>query len=77
MEFLLLWWDNADDVLHALRHKLPSILSFLFALALFAATGFALVRSPQIMVAVLAVAASASLVEMFRRRVRAARATEK
>ena len=41
MEFLLLWADNLDDALGALRHLMPKIIGFLAAFALFAATGFA------------------------------------
>ena len=37
MEFLLLWADNLDDALGALRHLAPKILRFLIAFALFAA----------------------------------------
>ena len=43
MEFLLLWADELDDALAVLRHYAPRILGLLAALALFAATGFALV----------------------------------
>lgn len=74
MEFLLQWADDLDDAMHALRHLLPSIVGFLVALALFAATGAALVLAPHVAVPVAAVGASASLFEMARRRrVRAAR----
>lgn len=46
MEFLLLWVDELDDALGALRHLAPRIAGFLTALALFAATGCALVLAP-------------------------------
>jgi uncharacterized membrane protein len=68
MEFLLLWMDNLDDALCALRQLAPNILGFLFAAALFAATGFALVVSTQITLAVIAVVASGALIESVRRR---------
>jgi hypothetical protein len=68
MEFLLLWVDDLDDAIGALRHKAPAIIGFLFALALFAGTGFALVVAPQTTLAVLAVIAPASLIAVARRR---------
>jgi hypothetical protein len=71
MEFLLLWADNLDDAIGALRHLAPKILGFLCALALFAGTGFALVLAPQVTLAVLAVTLSAGLIEAARRRWRA------
>ena len=46
MEFLLLWADELDDALAALRHLLPGIFSFLLAATLFVATGFAVVLAP-------------------------------
>jgi len=68
MEFLLLWMDNLDDALGALRHLAPRIAGFVFAIALFVATGFALVASTQITLAAIAVIASATLIESSRRR---------
>jgi hypothetical protein len=68
MEFLLLWVDELDDAVSTLRHLMPSIVGFLTALALFAATGAALVLAPQITVPVAGVVLSASLLEMARRR---------
>lgn len=68
MEFLLLWADNLDDALCALRHLAPKILSFVAAFVLFAATGFALVIAPEATLAILGVAMSASLLEGVRRR---------
>lgn len=68
MEFLLLWADNLDDALCALRHLAPKILGFLFAFALFALTGFALVLQPQATLAIIGLVLSASLVEHLRRR---------
>ena len=71
MEFLLLWADNLDDAIGALRHLAPKILGFFCALALFAGTGFALILAPQVTLAVLAVTLSAGLIEAARRRWRA------
>ena len=68
MEFLLLWIDELDDALSTLRHYLPEIVGFLVALALFAATGAALVMAPQISIPIGGVVLSASLLEMARRR---------
>jgi hypothetical protein len=68
MEFLLLWADDLDDALGALRHLAPRLLGLLLALGLFAATGLALLRSPQLTLAALAVVLSASLFEAVRRR---------
>ncbi|MDY6948768.1 MAG: hypothetical protein SXG53_23995 [Pseudomonadota bacterium] len=68
MEFLLLWADNLDDALGALRHLAPKILSFLAAFALFALTGFALVLAPHATLGVIGLVLSASLLEHLRRR---------
>ena len=68
MEFLLLWADDFDDVLGAARHLAPKVLGLLAAIALFAATGFALVLAPQITLGAIAVVLSAALVEIVRRR---------
>jgi hypothetical protein len=68
MEFMLLWWDNVDDALCALRHLAPSILGFAVAIALFVATGIALVISPQTTLTILAVTASVGLLDVVRRR---------
>jgi hypothetical protein len=68
MEFLLLWADNLDDALCALRHLAPKILSFVAAFALFALTGFALALAPHATLAVIGLVLSASLVEHLRRR---------
>jgi len=68
MEFLLLWADNLDDALGALRHLAPKILGFIAAFALFAATGFALVLAPQAALGVIGLIMSASLIEAVRRR---------
>lgn len=68
MEFLLLWADDLDDALGAARHLAPKLLSLLAAMALFAATGLALVRAPQITLAAIAVVLSAALVDIVRRR---------
>ena len=68
MEFLLLWADNLDDALGALRHLAPKILGSIAAFALFAATGFALVLAPQAALAAIGLIMSASLIEAVRRR---------
>lgn len=68
MEFLLLWADNVDDALCAVRHLAPKILSFVAAFALFALTGFALLLAPHVTLAIIALVLSASLVEHVRRR---------
>ena len=68
MEFMLLWMDNLDDAMGALRHLAPRIFGFLFAIALFVATGVALVVSPQTTLAILAVTSSVALIEVARRR---------
>jgi hypothetical protein len=68
MEFLLLWADNLDDALGALRHLGPKILGFIAAFALFAATGFALVLAPEAALGVIGLIMSASLIEAVRRR---------
>jgi hypothetical protein len=68
MEFLLLWADNLDDALGALRHLAPKILGFIAAFALFAATGFALVLVPEAALGVIGLIMSASLIEAVRRR---------
>jgi hypothetical protein len=68
MEFLLLWADELDDALAVLRHYAPRILGLIVALALFAATGFALVVAPHVTLAVFAVVLSATLFEALRRR---------
>jgi Flp pilus assembly protein TadB len=68
MEFLLLWADDLDDVLGALRHIFPRLLGLFLALGLFAATGLALLWVPHLTLAALAVVLSASLFETVRRR---------
>ena len=71
MEFLLLWVDELDDAMHALRHLAPKIAGFLLAVALFALTGFALVLAPHITLAVIGLVLSTALVEIARQRRRA------
>jgi len=71
MEFLLLWVDDLDDAIGALRHLAPKIVGLLFAVALFAATGFALIAAPHVTLPVLAAVGCASLIELGRRRFRA------
>ena len=68
MEFLLLWADELDDALAVLRHYAPRILGLFVALALFAATGFALVYAPHVTLGAFAVIFSATLFETLRRR---------
>ncbi len=67
MEFLLLWVDEMDDALGALRHLAPRIAGLLLALALFAASGFGLALAPHVTLAALSVLLSASLLEVGRR----------
>jgi hypothetical protein len=68
MEFLLLWIDDLDDALGALRHLAPKILGFVLAIVLFAATGFALTLAPQATLACAGFVLSASLIDRVRRR---------
>lgn len=68
MELLLQWADELDDALAVLRHYAPRILGLLAALALFGATGFALVHAPHVTLAAFAVVSSATLLETLRRR---------
>ncbi len=68
MEFMLLWMDNLDDALCALRHLAPKIVGFLFATALFAATGFALIVSTQLTLTILALTSSVVFIDQARRR---------
>lgn len=68
MEFLLLWIDELDDAFGALRHLAPKLLGFVIAIALFAATGFALIVAPQITLTVIAVVLSVLLFESARQR---------
>jgi hypothetical protein len=65
MEFLLLWVDDLDDAMGALRHLAPKILGFLFAITLFVGTTLAFSLAPQASVAVLL---SVALLEAARRR---------
>lgn len=46
MEVVLLWLDNLDDLVGALRLRLHALLSFGCALALFAVTVFAVMQWP-------------------------------
>ena len=68
MEFLLLWADDLDDAMGAVRHLAPKVLGLLLASGLFAATGFALVVAPQVTLAAIALALSGALFEVVRRR---------
>jgi len=69
MEILLLWADELDDALAVLRHYAARILGLFVAIALFAATGFALMYAPHVTLAVFAVVLSATLFEALRRRI--------
>ncbi len=68
MEFLLLWIDELDDAVGALRHLAPKILGLCLAVALFALTGLALVVAPHTTLVILGVVLSVSLVEFARQR---------
>ena len=68
MEFLLLWVDNLDDHVHALRHLAPKIFGLLLALSLFVLTGIALVRAPHVGLAAIGLVLSATLFEAKRRK---------
>ncbi|AMN45774.1 hypothetical protein ACG33_01360 [Steroidobacter denitrificans] len=65
MEILLLWADNLDDAIGALRHYGPRIMELLVALVLFVATGIGLLLAPS---PVLAVVGCAVVTEVVRRR---------
>jgi hypothetical protein len=67
MEFLLLWVDELDDAIGALRHLAPQIFRFLAATAMFVATGAAVVLAPQVTLSVAAIVCGASLLEVARR----------
>jgi hypothetical protein len=43
MEFLLLWWDELDDLTHACRHLATSAISEIAATSLQMATGLSAV----------------------------------
>jgi len=68
MEFLLLWADNFDDAVHAVRHLAPRLLGLLLAILLFVVTGFALILAPQVALGCIGLVLSASLIEAIRRR---------
>jgi len=68
MEVLLLWADNLDDAVGALRHLGPKLVGLLAAMLLFALTGFALILAPHATLAGIGLVLSASLVEAVRRR---------
>lgn len=68
MEILLLWVDELDDAVGALRHLTPKILGFLFAISLFVGTALAFSLAPQATLGVVAFVLSASLVEAVRRK---------
>lgn len=81
MEVLLLWIDELDDAFGVLRHYAPKILGFCIACALFAVTGFVLLRHPgwvlPVAAAVSTALLSAASFEFYRRRrVRLPRVTE-
>lgn len=68
MEVLLLWADNLDDAVGALRHLGPKLLGLFAAILLFALTGFALMLAPQATLAGICLVLSASLVDAVRKR---------
>ncbi len=72
MEFLLLWADNLDDALGAVRHLAPKLIGLLLAIALFAMTGIALILAPHALLAATGLILSAALVEGVRRKRRLA-----
>ena len=68
MEFLLLWADEIDDALGALRHLWPQIVDFVLAMLLFVMTGFGLVLATQVTLLGGVVLLSAMLLELLRQR---------
>ena len=68
MEFLLLWADELDDALGALRHLWPQIVDFMIATLLFAVTGFGLVLATETTLIGVTVLLSAMLLEVVRQR---------
>ncbi len=68
MEFLLLWADDLDDAVGAIRHLWPQVVDFFTAALLFATTGFALVMVPRSTLIGVAVLLSAVLLEALRQR---------
>jgi hypothetical protein len=68
MEFLLLWADELDDALGALRHLWPQIVDFLLAALLFVMTGFGLLLATQTTLIAVALVLSVTLLEMLRQR---------
>ena len=68
MEFLLLWIDDLDDAICALRHLAPRIAGFCLAVGLFALTGFALTVAPHVTLAMIGLVLSAVLIESARHR---------
>lgn len=68
MEFLLLWADDLDDALGALRHLWPQIVDFMLATLLFAMTGFGLVLATETTLIGVAMLLSATLLELLRQR---------
>jgi len=68
MEFLLLWADELDDALGALRHLWPQIVDFVLAMLLFVMTGFGLVLATQTTLLGAVVLLAAMLLELLRQR---------
>jgi energy-converting hydrogenase Eha subunit G len=68
MEFLLLWADELDDALGALRHLWPQIVDFVLAMLLFVITGFGLLLATQITLPGVVVMLAAMLLELLRLR---------
>ena len=68
MEFLLLWADDLDDVLGALRHLWPQVVDFITATLLFVTTVFGLMLATQATVFAVVALLAAAMLEMSRRR---------
>ncbi len=67
MEFLLLWIDELDDAVGALRHLAPKVLGVLGAAMLFVGTVIAFSLAPQATLAATAAVLSVALLEVARR----------
>ena len=68
MEFLLLWADDLDDVLGALRHLWPQVVDFITATLLFVMTGFGLMLATQATVFAVATLVAGTMLEVSRQR---------
>lgn len=67
MEFLLLWADEIDDAMGALRHLAPRALGLILALTVFLAAVIALMLAAEITLAICALVLSAGLLAVVRR----------